>query len=315
MRLGDQKEQQLPVSSTRLGSEQIVESESSHIPGNKAERWIAMTLCSAVLVVGLVQKLIPDRPGHAESFAPGWISLAAAILAVAGIMQLNDRPRWLRVQRALLWGGILLMVWTANGLPFDLLRLTPLMPSGIDLPGMATRTLALAAVVALARLALVRPAASESTRAASWYGYAAFVLAMPYPVLRTCWAFGGAIGLTYPGAAGSGFAPLLIAIPWLLAAALSLLLVSPRPGISRRLLLVAGWSATAIVAMIGPAAFWSMITMIVSGEVQTIKGMATWVPCLFYTSWFLFAIAAGAATRSYQLRTASISGKKYQISK
>jgi len=33
--------------------------------------------------------------------------------------------------------------------------------------------------------------------------------------------------------------------------------------------------------------------------------MATWVPYLFYTSWFLWAIAAGAATRSYQLRSVS----------
>ena len=276
----------------------------TNTPGNKAEQWIALALCAAVLVAGVVQKLIPDRPAYAESFAPVWISLAAAGLAAAGMMRINDRPRLLRVQRALLWGGLLLMVWTANGLPFDLLRLTPLIPLGVDWPGLVTRTLALAAVVVLARIALARPAASELTRRTAWYGYAAFVLALPYPVLRTCWAFGGTIGLMYPGAAGSGFAPLLIAIPWLLAAALSLLLVSPRPRMPRRLLLVAGWSATAIVAMIGPAAFWSMITQLVSGGDLSIKGMATWVPCLFYSSWFLWAIAAGAATRSYQLRSA-----------
>ncbi len=276
----------------------------TNTPGNKAEQWIALALCAAVLVAGVVQKLIPDRPAYAESFAPVWISLAAAGLAAAGMMRINDRPRLLRVQRALLWGGLLLMVWTANGLPFDLLRLTPLIPLGVDWPGLVTRTLALAAVVVLARIALARPAASELTRRTAWYGYAAFVLALPYPVLRTCWAFGGTIGLMYPGAAGSGFSPLLIAIPWLLAAALSLLLVSPRPRMPRRLLLVAGWSATAIVAMIGPAAFWSMITQLVSGGDLSIKGMATWVPCLFYSSWFLWAIAAGAATRSYQLRSA-----------
>ncbi|MGE5846364.1 MAG: hypothetical protein ACM34O_06540 [Ignavibacteria bacterium] len=32
--------------------------------------------------------------------------------------------------------------------------------------------------------------------------------------------------------------------------------------------------------------------------------MATWVPCLFYGSWLLWAITAGAATRSYQIRSA-----------
>ncbi len=139
---------------------------------------------------------------------------------------------------------------------------TGLIPLGVDWPGLATRTLALAAAVVLARLALARPAAPASTRAATWYGYAAFVLALPYPVLRTCWALGGTLGLSWPGAAGQGFAPLLLAIPWLLAAALSLLLVSTRRWMPRRLLLVAGWSATAIVAMIGPAACWSLVTQV-----------------------------------------------------
>jgi len=199
----------------------------------------------------------------------------------------------------------MLMIWTANGLPFDLLRMTPLMPPGVDWPGLVTRTLALAAVIMLARLALAHPNTTVSARPASWYGYAAFVLAMPYPVLRTCWALGGTVGLLYPGAAGSGFAPLLIAIPWILAAVLSLCLVSARPWMPRRLLLAAGWSATTIVAMIGPAAFWSIITKLVEGGDIGLKGMATWVPCLFYTSWFLWAIAAGAATRSYQLRSVS----------
>ena len=196
-----------------------------------------------------------------------------------------------------------MMVWKANGLPFDLLRLTPLMPSGVDWTGLATRALALAAAVMLARLALAHPATPVVARTASWYGYAAFVLALPYPVLRTIWALGGTIGLMYPGAAGNGFAPLLIAIPWLLAAALSLLLVSTRSWIPRRILLAAGWSATAIVAMIGPAAFWSMITNLEAGGDPGLISMETWVPFLFYSSWFLWAIAAGAATRSYQLRS------------
>jgi hypothetical protein len=98
---------------------------------------------------------------------------------------------------------------------------------------------------------------------------------------------------------------LLIAIPWLLAAALSLFLVSTPLWMPRRLLLVAGWTATAIVAMIGPAACWSLVTQLVAGGNRGPEDMAIWVPCLFYSSWFLWAIAAGAATRSYQLRSAS----------
>ena len=144
---------------------------------------------------------------------------------------LFGRPQLLRLRRALNWAGLLLMVWAANGLPFDLLRVVGLIPLPVDWPGLATRTLALAAAVVLARLALASPPDSASTREVSsthegsWYGYTAFLLALPYPILRTWWALGGTPGLSYPGAAGVGFEPWLLSIPWLLAAALSLLLV------------------------------------------------------------------------------------------
>jgi hypothetical protein len=48
-------------------------------------------------------------------------------------------------------------------------------------------------------------------------------------------------------------------------------LVSP-PRWMRRLLLLSGWSATAIVAMIGPAAFWSFVSTLVSGATCRAEG-------------------------------------------
>jgi hypothetical protein len=217
--------------------------------------------------------------------------------------RLGASPHWPRVRRALLWGGLLLSAWEAKGLPFDLLRLTPLIPLPVDWAAMATRMLALAAAIVFGRFALALPADAASTRAPTWYGYAGFVLALPYPVLRTWWAFGGSIGLTRLGAAGHGFAPMLLAIPWLMAAALSLLLVSTPRWMPRRLMLAAGWSATAIVGMIGSAACWALLTRPVGGSAPE-AGIAGWVFGLFYVSWLLWAIAAGAATRSYQLRSA-----------
>ena len=298
-------EEQMSGSTPGAGKERNMESQSSYKQDSKSGQFIALALCVAVIAAKTVELYVSSPPDYDRTFAPNWIPLVAAGFAAVGIIRLNYRPLWQRVQRALLWSGLMLMIWTANGLPFDLLRMTPLMPPGVDWPAMVTRTLALVTVIMLARLALAQPKTNATARPASWYGYAAFVLAMPYPILRTCWALGGTVGLMYPGAAGSGFAPLLIAIPWILAAVLSLCLVSTRPWMPRRLLLAAGWSATAIVSMIGPAAFWSMITKLVEGGDIGLKGMATWVPCLFYSSWFLWAIAAGAATRSYQLRSVS----------
>ena len=260
------------------------------------------------------QQLDPN-PDGLQAFAPDWLPLAAAVIAAGAIVPLDGSPPWLRVQRALRWTGLLLMVWAMNGLPFDLLTAAGLMGhqtasgavvlSVVYWPGLATRAFALAAAVVLARLALAGPAA-RSTRGTAWYGYAAFLLALPYPVLRLHWALGGTLGLESPGAAGEGWEPFLIAIPWVAAAALSLLLVSPPHWLSRRLLLSAGWSATAIVAMIGPAAFWSIVTTMASGSATGSGGIRFWVFGLFYCSWFLWAIAGAATTRSYQVRTSSL---------
>jgi len=288
-----------------------MESQSSHTQGSKAELWIVLTLCAVLLAAEALEQRVRNWPTYAETFAPDWLPLAAAGLTAVGIMRFNGRPKWVRVQWALRWGGLLLMVWVSNGLPLDLLRMIPgLLPPGIDWPGMVTRTLALAAAGVLAYFSLARPADPTSISAATWYGYVAFVLALPYPVLRTWWALGGTLGLMWPSAAGHGFTPWLASIPWLLAAALSLLLISTRRWMPRRLLLVAGWSATAIVAMIAPAACWSLVTKLVLGGDLGLKGIATWVPCLFYGSWLLWAIAAGAATRSYQLRSVIASNQK-----
>ena len=278
----------------------------SHASDSRSVKWIALTLCAAVLLAGLFEQFLSNQPDYARTFAPNWIALVAAVLCVAGNIQLNNRPQWIRIQGTMRWSGLFLMVWAANGLPFDLLRLTPIMPiGGVDWPGMVTRALALLAAIVLVRIVLARPASPASIRAVTWYGYAAFVLALPYPVLRICWAFGGTIGITISGAAGSGFAPLLFAIPWMLAAALSLLLVSTPTWMPRRLLLVACWTATAIVAMIGPMACWTLVSQLVMGTISVPEGMKIWIPCLFYISWFLWAIAAGAATRSYQLRSSN----------
>ncbi len=277
----------------------------------RLEMWIALALCGTLFVAGLAGLVLPDRPAYAESFAPDRLPLVAAGVAAAGIvLRLTGRPRLPRLGRALSWGGLLLLLWTASGLPLDLFRIASLvvpglMPPGVDWPGLATRALALAALVVLAHLTLARPAAGS--RAVSWYGYAALALALPYPVLKTWWALGGSFGLRWPGAHGlaGSFTLWLPAVPWLLAAALSLLLVRTPRRLPRRLLLAAGWSATVVVAMIGPAACWTLLSELIAGDAD-FGAMYGWVFGLFYGSWFLWAIAAGAATRAYQVRSAAL---------
>lgn len=268
-------------------------------PVGKVEQWIGLALCIAMLAVGIFEQLVLNRSTSSDSFSPDWFLYATVGFFMAGIIQWNDRYQWSRIQTTIWWIGLLLLLWVANGLPFDLLRLTPLLPQRVDWPVLATKTLALTAALMLARILLVRHAVPVSNR----YGYVAFVLAMPYPFLRTWWALGGTLGLMWPGAAGHGFLPWLASIPWLLAALLSLLLVSNWKWMSRRILVPAGWFATIVVATIAPAACWSLITKLMEGADFEFLGMATWIPCLLYGSWFFWAIAIGAATRVYQLRT------------
>jgi hypothetical protein len=291
-----------------------MESHRDHPLANRAEYWIGLALCVAVVLGWALEQIVPDRPDYAEVFGPSWLPLPAAAIAAAGLVPVSGSTPWRRLRWLVRWIGLLLMVWLANGLPLDLFAAAGLLGhktadgtmalTTADWPGLVTRALALGAVVVLARLVLARRAAPASPPAA-WYGYAAFVFALPYPVLRTHWALGGTLGLQWPGAGGEGWEPLLIAIPFVLAAVMSLLLISPRPWLPRRLLLAAGWTGTAMVAMVGPAGCWALVSTLFSGGDSGLNGIDLWVPTLFYGSWFLWAIAAAAATYSYQVRTAA----------
>jgi hypothetical protein len=284
--------------------------------GHRVEPWLAL-LCTAMAVAWVIQRLVPNQADAIEVFAtPDWLPLTAACLAATGAVPLGRAGMRRRVRGALRWAALLLMVWAASGLPFDLLTAAGLVGhrtatgeivlSTVSWPVLATRVFALAVVVLLARLTLASPAGPASGRQPAWFGYAAFALALPYPVLRVHWAMGGTLGLTSAGGAGAGWEPLLIAAPWALAAALSLLLVSPPRWMPRRLLLAAGWSATAVVAMIGPAAFWSFVSALATGGELATGEIELWVFGLFYGSWFLWTIAAGSATRAYQLRSGRV---------
>lgn len=270
----------------------------------RAERWIGLALCAGIVVGWAIQRLVPS-PSILPALAPDWLSPAAAGIAAAALAPLEGPPLWRSAQKALWWCSLCLMVWSANGLPLDVLRVVGLIPVGVDWAELATRGFALGVALVLIHPALALPADPRSLHPATWYGYAAFVFAMPYPVLRTIWAFGGTLGLGWPGAAGEGVVPWLFSIPWLVAAAVSLLLVSPPRWIPRRLLLAGGWSGTAIVGMIGPAACWSLVAAVLGGADPALGGIELWVFALFYGSWLLWAIVAGAATRSYQLRSAA----------
>src|SRR3954452_21756933 len=125
---------------------------SGQLSGPRAEMWIALALSAAVVISRAMEHFVSNRLSSGPFDTSQWISLVAAGFAAAGILPLRNSINWLRLQRAFLWTALLLMVWVANGIPFDLLRIVRLIPLAMDGPGFTTRTLALAAVFALARL-------------------------------------------------------------------------------------------------------------------------------------------------------------------
>jgi hypothetical protein len=270
-------------------------------PDHRTGAWIALGLCAATVAARTVGPMAQSAAGPVVD----WTALAATGAVAVAMVGRGVAPTWLRVQQLLRWCAWLMMIWLANGLPFDLLRLTRLIPLPVDWAAVASRSLAFAAVVALTRLLLARRAEARSTPRPRWPAFAAFALALPYPVMRTIWALGGTLGLNRVDAGGHGWLPWLACIPWLMAAALSLLLIASPRWMPRRLLVGSGWFATGFVALVGPGACWVLVTKLAAGapDLQAL-GMAAWVPCLFYGSWLLWAVAAGAATYSYQLRTA-----------
>jgi hypothetical protein len=275
--------------------------------GRRTGAWIALTLCAATVAA---RTLAPVARG-ATTPDIDWTGLVATGFAAIAALRPDRTASWPRLERISHGCALLLMIWLANGLPFDLLRLTRLIPLPIDWAAVGSRSLACAAAVVLTRLLLARRADAAACAAPRWPAYTAFVLALPYPVLRTIWAFGGTLGLDRPDAGGHGWLPWLACLPWLMAAALSLLLVHSPGWMPRRLLVGSGWLATAFVALIGPGACWVLVTKLAAGasDLQTL-GMAAWVPCLFYGSWLLWAVAAGVATHTYQRRTAPASARE-----
>ena len=61
-----------------------MESQRSHSLGRRAEPWIALVLCAAVLAARALEHSVRSRPAYGETFAPYWLPLGAAGLAAAG---------------------------------------------------------------------------------------------------------------------------------------------------------------------------------------------------------------------------------------
>jgi hypothetical protein len=308
--------------------------------------WAALGACAAILGAVAAQSMLPGLPGgqdYTSGFAPWWATVTAATLGAVAMLPAAGWPRvrraWVprRVVLAAGWGACVLLVWSAAGVVFDVLRVAavlgiPGLPPVVDWPGLVTRAAALggAALLAPAIVCYQRAsrggcagcgrAPSATTRPTAWLGYAAFGLAFPYPLLKLYWALGGALGwggdFARHGAVGE---TLMLGV----GATLSLALVQqwgrvvPRwvplvagKRVARWLVLIPAWAATAVLVTMGAlVAFGSL-----SQALGLVDGPARFsgagrVVFLVYGGWLLFGLALGGATWAYQQQTRARCGQ------
>jgi hypothetical protein len=292
---------------------------TSSVDRARSRARVALAACGATLAVMGAASLLPPPPPAADYMrgsAPHWVTASAAALGVACALLALVRPHLQGGMRtgvvAMALVACVLLFWSAAGVIFDLLRTAavlgiPGMPPSVDWLGFAGRVSALAGVVtlAVATRSLAGEGLSEplrGSRLAGWSGYAALILAFPYPMLKIYWMLGGTLGWRagWERHAAVAETAMLVAM-----AALPLALVRPWGRVlPRPLLLIAGWGSSAALGSMGAlAAFGTAAATL--GIVRGPAGFdpGAWIVDLAYGDWLLLGLALAAATLAYQYRT------------
>jgi hypothetical protein len=255
---------------------------------------------------------VPAAESYTAGFAPAWVTAAASLLAAVAVLStVFPAPR--RLVLTLGWTAAVLLVWSAGGVLFDILRIAavlgiPGLPPVVDWLGFGSRVAAATAAIAVAGTLRAYQSSVPHRRGVAprprpWVGYLAAALACPYPLLKLYWAAGGPVASSVV-VTPEGF-PVGELLAFGAAAVLALALVH-RWGriLPRRLLITAGWVAAGSLVSMG--------VLVVFGSLSQLLGLtdgparfdgAGWVVALVYGSWLALGLSLAAATRDYQRLT------------
>jgi hypothetical protein len=282
-----------------------------------ATRLPAIAMCAVTLPVSVVRALffaLPSDHDYMRGGAPWWITAGAATLGALAALVMTSRVARRNLRGPVLAAALIscaLLLWSAAGLVFDLLRVAavlgiPGLPPFVDWFGMASRAASLAAAVTLS-LATVffqsQTIAGHGLRRYSpWFGYVAALLSIPYPALKIYWSLGGTVGWN----GGSTREPAVGETAMLVMLVVLSLALTQNWGrsISRPFLLIAGYSAAVpLISMGALVAFGTVAQLlgIVNGPIRF--RWSEWIVYYTYVDWLLLGLALGAATWAYQRRT------------
>ncbi|TQF04616.1 hypothetical protein E6W39_23285 [Kitasatospora acidiphila] len=302
--------------------------------------WLALATSAAVLLACAAEPHIPGAQDYLSSkgVVPAWAPWAgggagvAAALAMAAASAPQSTRR--RLTTCAGWAAGVLLLWTAVGIVFDVFRAffwATGIPAGdfskVDWPGFLTRTVALAATIALARCTLafqrvtgdgcdrcgLRP--GHRDRPTAWLGYTACMLAIVYPSVKYYWWAGGGIGR--PGVYTEGF-PVMETMLLVGGVVLSLALVRPwgrtfpiwvpflaDRRVPRLLPVAAGVGLSGALVLQGMIPAFAAVNHLLGGpKLPFDSGSAnSWVILLVYGGWALFGLALAGATNAYRRQT------------
>ncbi|SHG87853.1 hypothetical protein [Streptoalloteichus hindustanus] len=279
----------------------------------------AAALCAAAFGAALAEPHLPGGRDYADDFAPDWSPTVGAALAVPALVLARTAGR--RAPRSLVLttgsAGCALLLWSAGGLVFDLLRAVALLagvliiPSEVDWPGMLTRGLALAATstTAVALRGYQRSAAEgcrgcgrPAHRTRPWFGLLALVAALPHTLTKVYWSLGGTAGATGEREAdfANGWGAVVSGV---LAMVLALALTQARPRVLPRwTLLTAGWAAAAVLVAPNLPAVTGLLRDVLGEAPPRVRHAIA--PEVFpVVSFLVWGVALGLATQDFQRRT------------
>lgn len=292
----------------------------------------SLGIFSVMFVLIVLKFILPEGPNYTKGFAPIWVTIFASLLGSIVVML---EKRWLRNQfsqkgfvKIIAWGSCILLIWSSAGIVFDFLRAAAVMgipglPPVVDWLGFVFRTVSLIAAILIATATITFQRISRGAcvlcgkgpqftmRSKKWYGYAAFVLSFPYPLLKIYWSLGGPLWGGNSFAHNSAYGEIIV---FGISALLSLALVQKwgrvfpnwfpifsGKRVPRWLLITGGWIAASMTTTLGILAIFGSILQALGLEEGPVgTGGNPWIVSFVYVNWLLLGISMGAATWFYQ---------------
>jgi len=294
--------------------------------------WASLGIFSVMLVLIALKFILPEGPNYTKGFAPLWVTAFAAMLGSIVVLLekrlLHNQFSQSWFVKIIAWGACILLIWSSAGILFDFLRAAavigiPGLPPVVDWLGFVLRTVSLIAVFLTATATITFQRISRGAcvrcgqgplstmRPKKWYGYAAFVLSFPYPLLKLYWSLGGTLWGGKSFAQHSAYGEILV---FGINALLSLALVQKwgrvfpnwfpifsGKRVPRWLLITGGWIAASMTITLGLLVIFGSIMQALGLEEGPVgTGGNPWLITIVYGNWFLLGISMGAATWSYQ---------------